>query len=200
MSQPFRAFAKDILERQTYPVQRSSPNGPIERPYDVTGWTLPLQMGVDVVEVAKAFDVRLEKPARPEIPAGKFEPAPGTAVAYEISHASNNSAIAVNRLLEAGAGVSWTPAGGIVTRSPDDLGPRLRRWSRMLGIDVKGLGFLPASQRYLRTPRVALYQPWQPNMDEGWTRWLLEQYEFPSRRFGRPGSRRASCAIASTRC
>ena len=26
--------------------------------------------------------------------------------------------------------------------------------------------------------RVGLYRPWQPSMDEGWTRWLLEQYEF----------------------
>jgi hypothetical protein len=28
-------------------------------------------------------------------------------------------------------------------------------------------------------PRVGLYQPWTANMDEGWTRWVLEQYEFP---------------------
>jgi hypothetical protein len=27
-------------------------------------------------------------------------------------------------------------------------------------------------------PRVALYQPWTASMDEGWTRWVLEQYEF----------------------
>jgi hypothetical protein len=27
--------------------------------------------------------------------------------------------------------------------------------------------------------RVALYQPWGGNVDEGWTRWVLEQYEFP---------------------
>ena len=26
--------------------------------------------------------------------------------------------------------------------------------------------------------RVALYKPWRANMDEGWTRWLLDQYEF----------------------
>jgi hypothetical protein len=32
--------------------------------------------------------------------------------------------------------------------------------------------------KQLRRPRVALYQPWQPNMDEGWTRWLFEQFGF----------------------
>jgi hypothetical protein len=31
----------------------------------------------------------------------------------------------------------------------------------------------------IRAPRTALYQPWGGNADEGWTRWLLEQFEFP---------------------
>ncbi len=30
----------------------------------------------------------------------------------------------------------------------------------------------------LRRPRIALYRPWMPNLDEGWTRWLLEQFGF----------------------
>jgi hypothetical protein len=32
--------------------------------------------------------------------------------------------------------------------------------------------------RELKQPRVALYQPWTGNMDEGWTRWLFEQVGF----------------------
>jgi hypothetical protein len=36
----------------------------------------------------------------------------------------------------------------------------------------------PASQSF-HAPRVAMYQPWTGgNMDEGWTRWVLERYEF----------------------
>ncbi len=27
-------------------------------------------------------------------------------------------------------------------------------------------------------PRIGLYRPWNPSMDEGWTRWLLEAYDF----------------------
>ncbi len=29
-----------------------------------------------------------------------------------------------------------------------------------------------------KQPRIGLYQPWQSNMDEGWTRWLLESFGF----------------------
>ena len=32
-----------------------------------------------------------------------------------------------------------------------------------------------------RKPRVATYQPWQPSMDEGWTRWLLDTYGVPAK-------------------
>jgi hypothetical protein len=32
--------------------------------------------------------------------------------------------------------------------------------------------------KQLKRPRIALYQSWMANMDEGWTRWLLEQFGF----------------------
>jgi hypothetical protein len=30
-----------------------------------------------------------------------------------------------------------------------------------------------------RMPRIAVYRPWTANMDEGWTRWILEQFRLP---------------------
>jgi len=32
--------------------------------------------------------------------------------------------------------------------------------------------------RLVKQPRIGLYQPWTSSMDEGWTRWLFEQYGF----------------------
>ena len=31
----------------------------------------------------------------------------------------------------------------------------------------------------INSPKVGIYKSWQANMDEGWTRWVLEQYQFP---------------------
>jgi hypothetical protein len=48
-----------------------------------------------------------------------------------------------------------------------------------LKLDVEASGSAPASLMAIRAPRLALYEPWGGNMDAGWTRWLLEQHEFP---------------------
>lgn len=176
MAQPYRAFAKDLLEKQTYPAQRSaSAEGGFERPYDVTGWTLPYQMGVEAVEIAKKFEAKLERLSSIPIPAGTVEGAEGKNIAgYEISRALNNASIAVNRLLTSGQDVYWTAEGNIFVRQKE-----LTDWSRELGLNVKAVAAAPAPLRKLKLPRIALYKSWQPNMDEGWTRWLLERYEFP---------------------
>jgi hypothetical protein len=47
-----------------------------------------------------------------------------------------------------------------------------------LGIVGTG-GRVSASTRSLKKPRIGLYKSYTGNIDEGWTRWLLEQYEFP---------------------
>src|SRR6185312_6065422 len=104
-----------LLEKQKYPVQRAGPNAEPERPYDVTGWTLPYQMGVEVVEAPKKFDAALERVAAIPVPPGKFEETRNPA-GYLIAARTNNTAIAINRLLKAGREVAWTPDGSTFTR------------------------------------------------------------------------------------
>ena len=50
MDQQFAELARQLLEVQVYPDLREYPEGPPDQPYDAAGWTLPLQMGVTVVE------------------------------------------------------------------------------------------------------------------------------------------------------
>ena len=44
MDQPFGGLVKEFFEPQKYPDLRDGPDGPPIRPYDVAGWTLPMQM------------------------------------------------------------------------------------------------------------------------------------------------------------
>jgi hypothetical protein len=50
LSQPFRADALALFDLQIYP-KRLTATGEAERPYDVAGWTLPLQMGIQAFAV-----------------------------------------------------------------------------------------------------------------------------------------------------
>ena len=56
-AQAFRAYLRDLLRPQRYPERRGASGGS-DRPYDITGWTLPLQMGVRVDEVSGPVNVR----------------------------------------------------------------------------------------------------------------------------------------------
>jgi hypothetical protein len=50
MDQPNANFVRQLFDVQSYPDLREYPDGPPEQPYDVSGWTLPYQFDVRVVE------------------------------------------------------------------------------------------------------------------------------------------------------
>ena len=192
LAQPYRAYVKTLLERQDYPV-RNGPNGRPERPYDVAGWTLPAQMGLDVRTIERTF----EPPAMARVTTATLAPAEAWADRkpsyYVVDARGNGGAIAINRLLAAGLTVSWLtaavevrgykygPGSLVVTPLKNiDATPTLQQIASRLGLRSDGVnGKPPASVRPLSAVRTALYKPWTANIDEGWTRWLLEQHEFP---------------------
>jgi hypothetical protein len=191
MAQPFRAYAKTLLEKQEYPVRRSAQGAALDRPYDVAGWTLPLQMNVRVDRFDQYFEppptTRIE---RATIPASKVWGDTRRPSFFAIDGRGNAASIAINRLLKTGARVSWLTSPMPIlgyTYEPgslmvlDDKGVRetVEGIARDLGLRATASqGRPPTDARPLGRARVGLYKPWLESIDEGWTRWLLEQYEF----------------------
>ena len=198
MAQPFRNYVKDLLEPQKYPMKPTATGQAPERPYDVTGWTLPLQMGVAAYKVDNPFDAKVDRVSPiPAIPGELVlaKSARNSTPAFIVAPGPNAKSLLTNRLLKSGAEVSWVtdsvqastrgwryPPGSLLVRNITaeklqtlvmDLGLSGEQVTRA---DIAAIGGKLIS---LRLPRIGLYQPWTANMDEGWTRWLLEQYEFP---------------------
>jgi hypothetical protein len=183
MTQVFARYAKDLLEKQTYPEVRRTPASPPEPPYDVTAWSLGMLMGADVVFVKKPLPAtaQLTRLTAPPPLAGEVT---GTGSRFVFDYKGADAALAINRLLKDGAKVAFERAGGVervvVTGAQRK---RVDTLAAELGLNVKAAeapkeaaGRSPLVA--IKAPRVGLYQSWTASMDEGWTRWVLEQWEF----------------------
>jgi len=213
--QEFAAMAREVLDVQKYPDLRQYPGGPPLRPYDAAGWTLPLQMGVEVAYASTPLggDVRakLRPLGPPAIPSGKATPynltqpedlcpfdsvpgigfdsnaaaaaivpppgrASGTGPTLLVDPAQNNAYRAINRAWKQGATVGVVAGArgarfairGLTESAQTEL-------VKTLALAAERSGDVGTP---LKKPRVGLFQPWSGSMDEGWTRWLLEQYNF----------------------
>ena len=184
-NQPYRAFLLTMLRPQRYPEVVPYQDGPIFPPYDVTSWSLPIGMGVEVVEIDRPFVGNLisisEHQGKPGIP----DTAKG---GYLIPHRADSAFIAMNRLLSKGNKVYWltsdlpegAAAGDIYLPAGSIGAEELEQMILELDVPVNGLTAEPSGEQLRVHPsRIGLYKPWVASMDEGWTRWVLERYEFP---------------------
>jgi len=187
MDQPFRAHAKDLLERQEYPDRRAFAGGPPLPPYDVAGWTLPLQMDVTSATLAAPFTADLERLDTVTVASGAIA---GRGDVVLLDNTWNAHITAAWRALAAGASLQIAPAAMTVEGRSWPAGTLVVRGGRAaLDSAALALGFsatavrqaaLPAGTPTVRgVPRVALYRSWNGSMDEGWTRWVFEQLGVP---------------------
>ncbi len=186
-AQPFEPYVRDLLTPQAYPDMRLYPGGPPKRPYDITGWTLPYQMGVTVDRIAEAVQAGTSPV---DVAAAPQASVAARAHVFAIDPRANDAFTLVNRLLAAGAmvlrapsaidagGVQW-PAGAFLVVPTAGTAERIGESARALGLTVAALDRLPADAVPVRAPRIGLYHAWGGNIDEGWTRWVLEQFAFP---------------------
>jgi hypothetical protein len=187
-AQAFRPHVLDMFEPQDHPNDFQFPGGPPIPPYDNAGWTLAYQMGVKFDRILDGFDgqfeaiTTLQKPA-----AGKVTEAAG-AVGYVVPHHQNDAFIAVNRLLKANEEVffvadrTWQSAdgtGAIFISAKPTTSAVLAKAAADLGLNFTAVTQRPTGALHrLTKPRIGLWDMYGGSMPSGWTRWMLEQFEF----------------------
>jgi hypothetical protein len=179
-AQAFRPFVRDMFEPQDHPNDFRYPGGPPNRPYDITGWTLAMQMGVVFDRIMDGFDGPFKRVT--ELEAAPQETISGAAnpAGYLISHKINNSFIAVNRLLKNNCEVYWLNTKDIWIPASSQSRAILDKAAKELGLPVTAVATKPSGDAFkLKPVRIALVDVYGGDSYVGWTRWLLEQFEFP---------------------
>jgi len=188
MAQPAGAFARTLTLAQPYPELHEYPGGPPRRPYDATAHTLPLLMGVRVALVADPFEADLEPVPLPIVP-GRGRAPERAAPAYAFAHDSAGIRATI-RLARAGMRLAWArravrveagtlPAGTIVV--PDQAGARelLADVANDLPVTVHALPDAGSDHLAVGLPRIGLYKSHLAAVDEGWTRWIFDEWGMP---------------------
>ena len=115
--------------------------------------------------------------------AAAIVPAPGqitgSGEVLLVDPAQNNAFKAINLAWKHGATVQATAGSsgapiryalrGLTASAQDEI-------VKSLALQAERTDAAPG--RAVRQPRIGLYQPWTGSMDEGWSRWVLEQYGF----------------------
>ena len=94
-----------------------------------------------------------------------------------------DAARALNALLKQGARATFEAGEDAPARCDHERDPQADgRRATAHGLDTKSqppVGRATGTGLRIRAPRIGMYQPFGGgNMDEGWTRWVLEQYGF----------------------
>lgn len=189
MNQPFALFIKNLFEEQHYPDMRKYPDlwqglinptkfeGAPFGAYDQMGWTLPYQFGVKVRAANTPINPAMRTVEKAQFREGQLTGNAG--YAYVLRHEENNSFRAVNRILQEGGTVLRSKASFIVPSRT--VKPSLvKELADSLNLKIEGLAKKPeVNLLKVKSVRLGLYKSWVASTDEGWTRFILEKFEFP---------------------
>jgi hypothetical protein len=186
MEQPKMGLIRYLLGRTFYPdnsYTRDKDGVPI-RPYDMATDTMVEFMGVRADPQDDAIATDVVKVSAPVAVAGKV----GTtgAFGYALDGRLNDSFRALNLLFDKGVAVRRVDAAGNGLRAGDFIvaaGSQavLAEVAKQTGVDFTALkGEVRQANHEMKRLRIAMYQRYGGgNIDEGWTRLLLEQFSFP---------------------
>lgn len=184
LAQPKMGLIRNLLGRTLYPDNewtRGRDGSPL-RPYDTATHTMAEFMGVRVDPIKQTVEGDFQKLTA-------AVPVAGTVAAGSelvLDGRLNDSFRAVNLLLDQGVRVRRVDRSASGLRAGDFIATGaseavLEDVARQTGVDFAALqGAAPPQAHEVERMRIGMYQRyWGGNMDEGWTRFLLEQFGFP---------------------
>ena len=190
-AQAFRPHVLDMFEPQDHPNDVPYPGAAPIPPYDSAGWTLAFQMGIRFDRILEAVEGPFEAIATVAVPPGEVV-GPPKPVGYLFSHHQNNAFKAVNRLLAAKEEVFWVSdrsvgssagSGSMYVAARESTLPLIRHVAADVGVSFAAVARPPVGEVLQVQPvRIALWDQYGGSTASGWTRWLLEQFEFPFER------------------
>ena len=188
-SQPCRPYIMSLLRQTFYhagPFSFNLDGTPIS-PYDLCTYNIAEFMGVGLQEVKEPVEGEFEELTSIRYPRGMVEAGPS---GWLLDCRLNESYAAINRLLRRGievhrtkepveAGGRTLAEGAFYVPAGDGVEEEVRRHSKRHHLSFVAAPPTGFAHEPVRMLRIGMYQRyWGGNIDEGWTRWLLEQYRF----------------------
>ena len=184
LAQPKMGLVRNLLGRTLYPDNewtRSRDGAPL-RPYDSATHTMDEFMGVRVEPIDTTVKAELDVLTEQVPLQGTVEPGES---GHLLDGRLNDSFSAVNLLLAEGVSVRRVDEASPGFRPGDFVVPSgeistLQRVADATGVDFAALAADPTADHEVQQMRTAMYKRYQGgNMDEGWTRLVLESFDFP---------------------
>jgi hypothetical protein len=184
LAQPKMGLIRYLLGETHYPDNewtREQDGTPI-RPYDMGQDVLAEYMGIKADPLDEAVKADFTKVTSAIVPAGRVTKGPA---GYAIDGRLNDAFKAMNLLLDKNvplkrvdaAGDGLRPGDFIVSGSAPDA--VVTDIAKTTGVDFTALKTEPKQAHEIKRMRIGMYQRYRGgNMDEGWTRWLFEQWGF----------------------
>jgi hypothetical protein len=197
LDQEFAPLVRELMEPQKYPDMGD------DLPYDAAGWTLPYQMHVNAIEARTALGADF-RAAMAEVrgtaeawgasdlypfttnamAAGIVPPSSlivGRGSVLALDPAQNNTFRFINGAIAAGATVRFAPATSATSARYHVTGMNTRvadSMARALSLNGERLNVPRTTITRAVPTRIALYKGAPGNMDQGWTEWLFDTYNF----------------------
>jgi len=184
LAQPFRAFIKEVMEHQEFPVRHYTKGGPIIRPYDITSWSLPLHRGVDALEVDKICP-ELEKSMVSVEGEFSLKAAIPEKYSYAILPAEDNDSyrtafMALNKDMKVWrASADFKVENKVLSKGSFIIKKNSKLNDILKEIEINPVfagSEIPIEKKQVTMPRIALVQTYMHDMDAGWTRFIFDNY------------------------